>query len=225
MTSTQAQQLNATLRQDLIIGFKTIRRALAVQNDLPPEVASILNTIQQSDLADYSASIAGAIAGQAIPSWQKEFAAHPGALPQLLFFEWNDNDYQQIEALSYGIIGLTETTTGELPLFEDPGWNYDFFHNIEADYGFDFYFFELLEQYLPYEKFGDALDDESTPLGFAYDQLRQLMPLLNELLTHDAFAALDRSGAFDPLGLPVGFPFSLGVHDGGNLIRPFYVKG
>lgn len=224
MIPTDALQLNALLRQELVTGFKQLFREIVGRDNLPAEVKVVLKTIQQTDLAACSAKIAAIIAKEAIPFWQKEFLDHPEERPQLINFEWNDGDYRNIEAFSYGITGLTSTNNSTLPLFEDPGWDYDFYYEMEAAYGFDFFFFELLEAYLPYDKYGESLYDEDTPLGYAYDRLRQLIPILNELLAHDAFMALDKAGALNNLDLPTGFPFSLGVHDGGNLIRPFYVK-
>ncbi|MEM6770301.1 MAG: hypothetical protein AAF597_06955 [Bacteroidota bacterium] len=224
MQSLQAQKINSQLRVELVERFKQLHTSLRQREDLPAEVKEILFVIRRADLADYSARIAAGIAEKAIPSWQKELEAHPGESPQLIAFEWNDSDYRCVVANSYGVVGLRELNKAELPLFNDPGWDYSFFYDIEADHGFELYFFELLEQYLPYSEYEFTLEDETTAIGFSYQQLQSMIPVLNELLAHDAFSILDRKDAFDGLELRVGFPFSLVVHDGGNLIHPFYMK-
>lgn len=217
-------KLNDTLFSNLQNNTRDDTDALKKLSSRNTDVKTFLNEIKGADRESYVRSIATSLRDTALPSWGKTLAEHPGDFPQLMYLEFGDIVDGAVDTASYGIVGLLPTGNETPPLFEDPGFDYDFYHDIEADHGFDLYYFDLVDKYLNLDKYGDDLFDEETVIGAAYDITQPMVLRLNQLLAHKALKQLDEEGAMTAIGLPAGLPFSMNEHDGGGMLDIFYVK-
>jgi hypothetical protein len=224
LNPTSAKELNNKRRAELAGEIKTAvikLTALAAEVEAAKDMLISLSATSLEGQADL---LVQSLKGERLSAWAELLRGVPEERPQLIYFEYNDIHHGgEIEADSYGIIGLKRLADEELPLFEDPGFNYDFFHDWEAHYGIELPYLGLLARDFSYDKYEDALHEDSEPLGKAYDIALELTLSLSLLAANLGFSKLMRMGELEQLALPVGTPFSFGEHDMDQLLDVFYV--
>jgi len=211
------EQLNDELAMKLRNDFEKTLKNLTSFKSKYFELNECILLAQSFDLDSFRNNSFNRLLNLLIEAWKKYQENVECRQFDMIYFEYQEQSTDFMEAVSYGIYDMKNFKLTIAPHYYGNEYS---FENWEAGIGLNLESFKLNRPIERSDKFDEIIEDVES----GYDKLWEFIGALNKYVLNNVFADADKQGVFNDLKIKQGGIFMLDIHDGGQVQSPFYFK-